>query len=370
MAGGTRGAAVSGWVVHQYHPCARPGDAVTQHMLLLRDCLRAAGIEGTVFAPDCDAREALGIENPSPGGLRRADLILLHHSTGNPELEKVLLLRRPIALVYHNITPGGFFRHDPVLAGLAHLGRSQLERLRDRVRFTLTVSDYNARELSALGFRDVRLVPLLDLAASRTEFPEHGHEPSGDLLFVGRVTPHKSQDLLVRVLFHLAREHGKRFRLVLVGSRDPVYADYVSLVARSLGVRDSLCMNGAVDAATLDLHYRHSAAFLCVSRHEGFCIPLVEAMKARLPVFALARTGVASTLGRAGIQLGTLEPHQIATIVAETLSDGPACGEIVAGQDQRLAELGEFQCARVMVETVTACLNDLAAARPRPEAFA
>ena len=66
----------------------------------------------------------------------------------------------PLVLVYHNVTPGKYFEpYDPVFADLLDLGRREVERLRPQVVCAIADSEYNARELEAMGYDDVRVVP-------------------------------------------------------------------------------------------------------------------------------------------------------------------------------------------------------------------
>lgn len=345
--------------IHQFHFTASPGDAVTNHMRFLKRALAEAGIGGEIFAEEI--KEGAPARRFDPASVAGADLLLVHHSHGNPRLADVLACRPPKALVYHNVTPSEFFRHDPYLASLSDLGRRQLIYFRGKIVTALTVSRYNARELDAMGLGTARLVPLLDLSGDdrAARSPRRGSVSGGELLFVGKITPHKNQALLVQVLYYLSRMRGKDFRLTLVGGSDPVYGDYVRLLVKALGIADRVRFVGKVTDAERDALYRGAVAFLCASRHEGFGVPLVEAMRHGLPVLAFPTTGARETLGGAGIGLLTKRPHRIAEIVAAALEAPNVVAAALESQERRLDELKRSQTAARAREILTETLEKI-----------
>ncbi|MBI4403029.1 MAG: glycosyltransferase family 4 protein [Deltaproteobacteria bacterium] len=340
-------------VIHQFHATASLADAITQHMLFIDKCLRSIkGVQSRIFAGQIkgDLPSIHPLSDPSWG---RCDRLLLHHSSGNPYLEKVLEVRARKFLVYHNITPESFFPHDARLGALSVQGRQQLRELRNQVVRSFADSKYNLRELKALGFPDLGLLPLLDIK----DFNKKRYKVTGSgrtLLFVGRIAPHKGQELLIRVLHYLVKTIDNRFSLLLVGAQDPIYVRYLKLLSQVLGVKQSVDIQTGLSKKELDSAYRSSTAFLCVSHHEGFCIPLVEAMVNQLPIFYLPNASIPDTMGQAGVQLNTRKPHEIAEVVATTLEDSNAVESIIRGQSRQLGTLARFQNR----ETVRRILNE------------
>jgi len=128
-----------------------------------------------------------------------------------------------------------------------------------------------------------------------------------------------------------------------VGGGDPVYKAYLNGMAKTLGLKDSVFFAGRVPKEILNAYYDAAHAFLCVSRHEGFCVPLVEAMQADIPIFAIPTTAVGETLENAGVHLTTSDPKQIAQILFETLDNPALIKDIRSHQKRRLATLKSFQ---------------------------
>lgn len=315
---------------HQVLVSASMHDAVTNDALALRDVLSRTG-RSQIYAHHVDPR--LGHEVRSlhefpaaPGGP-----IVFHGSIGDPDVLRFLRGRpEPIVLVYHNVTPAGYFLpYDPDFASLLTLGRTQLALLRDRVCLALADSGYNAEELRALGYDDVQVAPLVFDVEPRG--PEHDdpwttgrlRASQGPLvLFVGQLLPHKRPDLLVQA-FHVLRTylHGSA-RLMMVGpARLPGFRRALGQFARELNPPD-LEFAGPVEDAALAACYRNADVFVTASEHEGFCIPLVEAMAYDLPVVARACAAVPDTLGGAGIEVpADAGPALLAEALYEVLDD-------------------------------------------------
>ena len=186
------------------------------------------------------------------------------------------------------------------------------------------------------------------------------------------MTPHKNQDLLIRTQYYLSRMVGKNFRLVLVGHSDPIYGDYLRLLIKSLGIESTVLIRERVEAAELSALYRGSAAYVSASRHEGYGIPLIEAMRHGLPVFALSNDGVRETLGGAGVLIHTKRPHRLAEIVATVLEDSKAVAAVLSGQEQRLEQVQRSQsraeAQNRLMEMVTKVMRKGRHPRPAPEA--
>jgi len=329
-------------VIHQFHYSVAPGDAVTNQMFFIQETLAAAGVGGEIF---CKESKGAIAERVKPFGEKvwNGDLLLVHHSHGNPILKDVLRVEIPKALVYHNVTPSHFSSHDPYIAELSDLGRKQLSLFRGECVALFADSQYNAGELREAGLGDSEILPLFHLELSEKPRPAKARRGPLRLLFVGRVTTHKNQALLVEVAHALSRVMGIACEMNLVGGQDPLYGNYVRLLTRALEVEDSVRLPGKVPDEALARYFANADAFVCTSLHEGYCIPLVEAMKHRVPVFSFANTGMRETLGDAGVILKTSRPHKIAEIVAAVLENNDAVQAIRRSGDLRLKQISEIQ---------------------------
>jgi L-malate glycosyltransferase len=338
--------------IHQFHYSQSAADAVTNHTFLIQESLREIGISGDIFCHEAKGLASERIRPLKPTSLRNCDLILIHHASGNPALKELLKIEVPKALVYHNITPAQYFAHDAFLANLCHAGRKQLRLLRDAVVASFAVSGVNLSELEAEGFRDTELFPLLDLSAvSLPPLLPKKNERTLRLLFVGKHTPHKNQALLIKTLFYLKKISTKKVKLTLVGREDPVYGKYLALLAQVLDLGEDVDFTGAISAERLEECYQSASAFVCLSLHEGFCVPLVEAMAHGLPIFAFSVQGTCETLSGAGIELTTQKPHQLAEIILAALESPRVVETVLESQRERLQSLKERQ-TRQRIQTL------------------
>ena len=330
------------FLIHQYHYAARPKDAVTNHMRLIRKALAEVGIGGEIFAHDVKPRGSSSINRFDAERVGAGDLLLLHHSHGNPKLDLVLKANVQKALVYHNVTPPEYFSYDPHMANLCRLGREQLWRMRKEVRWSFGVSNTNVFELKMFGFPRLQALPLLDLSetmiTSDTEkFPEK------TVLFVGRHSPHKNQALLIKSFYYLRQMMEGPMKLVLVGPGDPVYKNYLKLLAKGLGIVSAVDFKTQLDEGELKSLYRRSHVYLSASLHEGFGVPLVEAMAHSLPVVAWPATGVKETLGKSGVQLKSVKPLDVAASLKTFFENERIRKTVLKSQRMRFRQLKRFQ---------------------------
>lgn len=315
--------------VHQFHAGSAHGDGVTNGLLFTRGLLRELGFASEIYCAQV-APELAGDIRPLEQFDNRPDqALLLHHSMGHDCDAFVENLACPTALVYHNITPAQFFPtgSHPYIYSLK--GRDQLARWRERFLAGLGDSPFNSLELIDLGYTPVDTLPLLvDLQALGNRRPEPGllrrlqEDQAFTILFVGRVAAHKCQHELVLAIDALRHKLARPVRLILAGGSSS--AEYQqSLAALCAERRLGGCVEfaGKVDDGTLMALYRGSDVFLCLSEHEGFGMPLIEAMACDLPVIAFASTNVADTIGGGGLLLADKAPGQVAAtlkVLAET----------------------------------------------------
>ncbi len=274
---------------------------------------------------------------------------MLLYQTANGSAVADFVLARPetLAVNYHNITPVRFFADwEPgVVHGVAW-GRAQLAAMGDRAALGIAVSRYNERELCGLGYRRTTVVPVLvDVDAFGDDAgvdPGADERPAGAgtrWLFVGRVAPNKAHHDLVKAFAAYRRAYDPAAVLRIVGPpSSAAYSQALRAFVEALGLTDAVDFAGPVSDAALAAHYRTADVFVCVSDHEGFCVPLLEAMHHRLPVVAYASSAVPETLGGAGLLLETKLPTTVAAAVHRVVTDADLRSGLVAAGRRRLAD--------------------------------
>jgi glycosyltransferase involved in cell wall biosynthesis len=301
--------------VHQLLSGAGPHDAITNEALLFRNCFRGWGWGGGDHA----ARLAPGVSGIGPLeelSSEPGDVLLLHHSAGMAGLPDLLALPNPKLLLYHNVTPAAWLWEEaPLVAVHCAVGREQLPEVVAAADVAAADSEFNAAALRELGAEPTMVIPLLveldRLGPQQPEAPPH----APTVLFVGRLSPHKRQDEVIRCFALYRRRYAPEARLILVGDAiTPQYPDLLRRLATSLAP-GAVQIESGLSAAELGDRYRSADVFLCLSEHEGFCIPLLEAFHFGLPVIARPVGAIPETVGDAGLL--TADPDR--AVVAELL---------------------------------------------------
>jgi glycosyltransferase involved in cell wall biosynthesis len=336
--------------IHQVLVSAGSADATTNAALELRDQLRELG-PSEIFARHIDPGLIGEVrwlaEFPRASRRPHADLIVYHASIGEPAVFSFLSERpEPLALVYHNITPPEFFvRYDSTFASLLEAGRYEVARLAERTVVAVAASEFNAADLRSMGYRKVEVAPLrVDPARLRAVPADRATESvlaSIDgpvLLFVGQVMPHKRHDWLLAAFHALVTYTEPESHLFMVGpARLAPFRQAVELFAAELRLRHAR-LTGPVSLEELAAYFRRADVFVTASEHEGFCVPLLEAMTFDVPVMARAHAAVPETLGGAGLLLDKEDsPLVAAEAVSAIVGDGSLRQALIDGGRERLS---------------------------------
>jgi glycosyltransferase involved in cell wall biosynthesis len=318
-------------------PSLSTADAVSNDVLGMFDVLTRNNHDVRIFA------ETHSLDHSAVYDLARlrsflkspTDVLLYHHSRGwdqGLQLIKELHCRRVIR--YHNVTPAKFFiGFSATDQELCERGRRELiEIAAAQCDLYLSASAFSMRELIEIGAAASRsfVVPPfhhIDRLARITADPQTLQKYSGDtanILSVGRVVPHKSFHHLIEVFAHYHYDYNKNSRLIIVGKGGEGLNPYSKLLhsaVQKLDLTNNVVFAGGVSDEVLKAYYLVASAFVTVSEHEGFCVPLVEAMSMELPITAYASTAIPETLGNAGIVWPERKPRLIAETIDRFVRD-------------------------------------------------
>ncbi len=338
-------------IINQWLPAAHRGDAIGDSARRVRDLLRAMGHDSHIYALTIDEDmqgEVRPFPHPDAG---RGDATIFHYALPSPMTAAFAGLSGRRILQYHNITPAHFFApYEPGVFRIAALGRQDLATLAGRADLALGDSEFNRRELESLGFGRTGVLPIaLDLERI-TKAPSHPvlEHILGDgltnFLFVGRIVPNKRIEDIVRLAEMYKRYTDENYRFIFVGRTDGMpryYAAVRALIAELEMLPDRFLFPGAVTDWELAAYYRTASVYLSLSEHEGFCVPLLEAMAADVPVFAYESTAVVETLGGAGVCWSPKDFEIAAELLGQLAFDPDLRACVIAGQRQRLAHFSE-----------------------------
>ncbi len=312
--------------VHQVLSGAGPHDAVSNQARAFRALFEEWGWGGADVAAGIDPRVGkafgpLGALDPASG-----DTLLLHYSAYAPRLRAVLDRPQRKVLLSHNVTPARWFwDYEPRIAIQCALGRQQLPEYAARCDVVAGVSAFNAAELGS-----DRVVPILfdpaGLGAPRLS------EPAGPptLLFVGRLAPHKRQDELIRLIALLRGNGVPDARLVLVGEpMKPWYLEELERLGDALAP-GAVTFRSGLTVEELAAEYAAAALLVCLSEHEGFCIPLLEAFHVGVPVVARPVGGIPEVAGDAALLIADGDLAVVAELCRVVLENAALRGTLRA----------------------------------------
>jgi glycosyltransferase involved in cell wall biosynthesis len=289
---------------------------------------------------------------------------LFHFSIGSAAGRMAWHAPDRLVSIYHNITPGewflGFHSH---LAGLCYHGRRELQAFAPRTELALGDSEYNRRELEAAGYQRTGVLPIvLDLRSyqgpASPVVRQLYRDGRTNFLFVGRVIPNKRIEDVIRVFALYQRRVDPRARLLLVGDyrgHERYYGRLRELV-QALGAR-RVVFTGHVEQDDLLAYYRVADLFLCLSEHEGYCVPLVEAMELGVPVVAYATGAVPETLRGGGVLLREKQPEVVVELLHRLLSDGRLRGTVLGTQERAMASLRSLDFGSLLLERLQPVLG-------------
>jgi glycosyltransferase involved in cell wall biosynthesis len=334
--------------VHQLTAALSYGDAIGNEALSIQKALRGAGHESDIFAELVHPRVAhLARPLHEYHQVSGPDTVcIFHFSIGSAAGRLIHHAADRLVIVYHNITPAHFFLgFHPHLAGLCHHGRRELEAFAPRTELALGDSEFNRQELEHAGFARTGVLPIvLDLPLyERKASPlvrRLYDDGRSNVLFVGRIIPNKKIDDLVRSFAFFQKYVRPQSRLLLVGDHRGFerYFDRLQELVRELRV-DEVVFTGQVDDDELYAYYRLADVFLCLSEHEGFGVPLVEAMLFGLPVVAYDAGAVRETLRGGGLLLKDKSPELVAEVLERVLHGGDLRRAVIASQQRAAAEI-------------------------------
>jgi glycosyltransferase involved in cell wall biosynthesis len=331
--------------IDQWVPALHRGDAIGDSARLMRDAFRRWGHEADVYAFDMDddlVGDGRAFRDWKAGGPQ--DVVILHYALPSAMTQRLADHRGRRVVIHHNVTPPEFFvGHDAEMARICRIGREELALLKD-VDLALGDSEHNRLELEAAGFRRTGVLPIY-LDFERYREPPNPvllrlmNDASANVLFVGRLSPNKRHDDLIRLAAYWKRFIAADVRLVLVGKppRRREYFDALQAYAYEHAFTPwEVLFLGHVAHDELLACYRGAGVFVSMSEHEGFGVPLVEAMLMDVPIVAYRCTAVGDTLGEAGVQFAEKDIARMAEAAHLVARDARAREGVLAGQRRRL----------------------------------
>ncbi len=335
----------------QLLPTLSFGDAVGNDTLAIRKILQEEGYESRIYAENIDRRLPAGsaLSLAKMPELKSGDVLIYHASTGTKLNQRFPTFGGKKVMIYHNITPPGFFRgYSPEAVRLTEFGYEGIRYLANKVQFCIADSEYNRSELIKMGYKcPIEVCPIVIPFEDYDRRPDpkvlKRYEGDGvfNLLFVGRIAPNKKQEDIIRAFYCYQKKYNPRSRLFLVGSSGGMerYEARLKSYVRTLGLEDRVVFPGHIRFPEILAYYRLADVFVCMSEHEGFCVPLVEAMHLGKPIVAYGSSAVPETLSGGGLLLESKDPWTAAAAINRLAEDEALREYLAERQKARLEAL-------------------------------
>ena len=334
--------------IHQITAGFASGDAISLEAVAIRDMCRALGVASEIFVPMENVAEdgrpqVRPLEDYRPAA---SELLIYHYSIQSRATDAFRRTSARKAVIYHNITPASFFRaFDERVVAQLEVARRELADVAGLASAVWADSAFNAAEVSALGAQNVRVLPLLfsarafDVPADPTVL-QGLSGPSKKILFVGRMAPNKCVEELIEAFAWYHKRIERRSELILVGSERtcPRYFAMLRMFAAELDLMSVSFVRYASPNGLIS-YYQRADLFATTSRHEGYCLPVVEAMYKGVPVLARNVGGVPEAMDGAGVAFDETSPEQLACLMHRMISDSALRNEILASQQARIRRL-------------------------------
>ena len=313
------------------------GDAVSNDVTSMQRVLEKHGYEARLCASSADFEEPKVWPLSEAGDFLRNpdDVLIYHHSFGwDAGIALLQELKCKTVIKYHNVTPPDFFAgvsawHEQKCAE----GLEQLKLIAN-AGYDIYLSDsaFNMRQLLELGADPVRnfVVPpfhhidRLDATYGDPQILGIFRDGKTNVICVSRVAPHKNQEALIEAFALYHHYHNSNSRLLIVGREEKAFETYSTRLRELiefLDLKDAVVFAGEVSDAALKAYYLLGNVFLFASKHEGFSVPLVEAMAMKVPIVSYGAAAVPETVGEAGIVFDDFDPKAMASAVDAVVSD-------------------------------------------------
>ena len=338
--------------VHHFVPVLHRGDAVGRHTLRLRDATRRRGIESNIFVDlvqDETADETLPAISYADTA-HRGDVVVYQFATASLMAPWLASRTETLVVNYHNITPPELMAPwDHHLALGQERAREDLAVLAARTTLAIADSAYNETHLAEAGFAATAVVPpsaaveekVESAASTATSSTPGGDGGAGAVwLAVGRVAPNKSLEHTIAALA-VARQgsdHDPTLRIVGKPATD-AYDRALRRYVADLGLQHAVTFTGYATDAEVAAAYTTADVLVVTSEHEGFGVPVVEAMAAGLPVVAYDQGAVPEVLGDAGVLVASRDPYALADAIGRLLADQTRRASLAEAGRRRFAEL-------------------------------
>ncbi|ODV49998.1 glycosyltransferase involved in cell wall biosynthesis [Methanohalophilus euhalobius] len=352
--------------INQVLPALSCHDAVSNDAIEIMKFLRKQGFDSNIYAKHTHPKVSKYTKSIDKYHGNDQNILIYHFSLYSEDVtDFVKKLPDKKILLYHNITPPKFF--DGLCETLSYSCAKGLDELKDLFRHFqvgVGVSEYNRLCLENYGFKNTDVLPIL---ININKFESHNEknlkkrsyiDSTINIIFVGRISPNKKHEDIIKTFYYYQRYINSNSVLYLVGNEQiSSYSEYLRNLIDTLGLRDHIIFTGMVTDEDLVEYYKKAHLFLCMSEHEGFCVPLLEAMYFEIPIIAYNSTGVPYTLDNSGILVNKKQYNKIAELINLLIEEKVIRGRIIQKQNERLMAFDKEKTGKKLIKIIEGLNN-------------
>ena len=316
----------------QIVPTLNYGDAIGNHVIAIKHIIEKMGYKTAIYCYSFHEK----ITEPNVclistlKDLKSSDIVIYHMSIGSELNRQVADFKCRKIMIYHNITPPHFFEIDSYdKVEMCRNGLADVKALAGKFDYCIADSSFNRQDLINMGY-DGDKIDVISIMVAMDDYKstpdqsiiDHYNDGYTNILFVGRVAPNKKHEDMIRAFAYYKKNINPKSRLILAGSHDDQsnYYNYLTAYIEKIGVRDIEFTSHISFAGILAL-YKTADVFLCLSEHEGFCVPLIEAMIFDVPIIAYSSCAVPETMGESGIVVENKSPVFLSKVIDAVIND-------------------------------------------------
>lgn len=347
------------------------GDAVGNDTMAVNKVISEMGYKTGIYTINIDSRLSepyIHYMNKMPN-IKNDDIIIFNHSIGTDLCEKLKTMKGHKMMIYHNITPPKFFEgYSAQSKNATEYGYQGTLSLKDTIEYVMADSAYNANDLKKMGYTcpmTVRpiLISFSDYEKKPNEKLMEKYKDDGyvNILFVGRVAPNKKQEDIISAFAFYNKHINAKSRLILAGSDKgmEIYSRKLKKYAEALMIDENVIFTGHISFDSILAWYHLADVFVCMSEHEGFCVPLAEAMYFHVPIIAYDSSAIGETLGGSGLLIKDKDPVETAMLIDRLMKDDDLKNEVIKGQDERLGYFAYENVKKMFISQLSGFIDSI-----------
>ena len=360
------------------------GDAVGYFAREMAELLLSQGIKNRIYVQNCESAFRPFVkhyEDLLNEGSHPNDLIIYHYSISDAYLDNILNLKCKKIVYFHGVTSPDRLRvFDAELSNECSAAIKEVYKL---VKFDaiLVNSEQNKRVLlnaykthekerlydnrddilleermTTISNKIYVIPPVLfsgyswNAIEADLQFQKTVEKLGKTLLYVGKLYPHKRIDDLIEV-FKETLDLNNEVVLLLVGHTHKSYMKYIMHKIENLPqeTKERIIFMHMISRNQLKAAYNAANIFITMSEDEGFCVPVLEAMRFHIPVVArkTENTPVDEVLGEAGKYIVEKDYKNVAAEIDMLFRNADYYNAIVERQDK---ELERYQDNKLMID--------------------